>query len=164
MCLVLLLFNYYFLHHHPSLLDSAKNFFWKCLLYLLYLWFFFLSRLQYFARGSQTYHAQLTAALKGKNALELKDEQVRIIFQDNSYLQDIWCILSLSLDGTGSFFLSWQHILAAWALVGHMFEMCERVNDNWYDRGFSLSLSQCISIATALRYSFLQMAWINFIY
>ena len=35
------------------------------------------SRLQYFARGSQTYHAQLTAALKGKNALELKDEQVR---------------------------------------------------------------------------------------
>ena len=50
---------------------------------------FFLSRLQYFARGSQTYHAQLTAALKGKNALELKDEQVRIIFQGNSYLRDI---------------------------------------------------------------------------
>ncbi len=34
-------------------------------------------RLQYFARGSQTYHGQLQVALKGKTALELKEEQVR---------------------------------------------------------------------------------------
>lgn len=37
-----------------------------------------LHRLQYFARGSQTYHAQLAVALKGKSALELKDEQVTV--------------------------------------------------------------------------------------
>ncbi len=35
-----------------------------------------LHRLQYFARGSQTYHAQLSASLKGKTAVELRDEQV----------------------------------------------------------------------------------------
>ena len=33
-------------------------------------------RLQYFARGSQSYHAQLQAALKGKSVLDMKDEQV----------------------------------------------------------------------------------------
>ena len=38
--------------------------------------YFVLFRLQYFARGCQTYHSQLQAALKGKNALELKEEQV----------------------------------------------------------------------------------------
>ena len=66
----------------------------------------FLCRLQYFARGSQTYHAQLTAALKGKNALELKDEQVRIIFQDNSYLRDILCILEFIARWNRVIFLS----------------------------------------------------------
>lgn len=38
----------------------------------------FRQRLQYFARGSQSYHAQLQAALKGKNTLELKDEQNKL--------------------------------------------------------------------------------------
>lgn len=33
-------------------------------------------RLQYFARGSQTYHAQLIAALKDIDMLEMKKEQV----------------------------------------------------------------------------------------
>lgn len=43
----------------------------------------FRTRLQYFARGCQTYHSQLQAALKGKDALELKEEQVRIIIITN---------------------------------------------------------------------------------
>ncbi len=37
-------------------------------------------RLQYFARGSQTYHSQLKAALKGKNFIDLKEEQVGFHF------------------------------------------------------------------------------------
>ena len=36
----------------------------------------FRQRLQFFARGCQTYHGQLLVALKGKTALELKEEQV----------------------------------------------------------------------------------------
>ena len=37
-------------------------------------------RLQYFARGSQSYHAQLQTALKGKSVLDMKDEQVSGVY------------------------------------------------------------------------------------
>ena len=51
-----------------------------------------LHRLQYFARGSQTYHAQLAVALKGKSALELKDEQVYTLYLFCFYVCIImWC-------------------------------------------------------------------------
>ena len=36
-------------------------------------------RLQYFARGCQTYHNQLQVALKGKSSLELMETQVSAV-------------------------------------------------------------------------------------
>lgn len=36
------------------------------------------NRLQYFARGSHAYHAQLSSTLKGKSVSDMNDEQVCI--------------------------------------------------------------------------------------
>ena len=56
--------------------------------------------LQYFARGCQTYHAQLQAAVKGKGVVEQKDEQVRWCSGENSvskvqYLVCHWTLICL---------------------------------------------------------------------